>query len=253
MFQIVCGRKRETVSYLQYVYVLEFMWQKEGNCILPTLCLCSRLYVAERGKLYPTYSMFMFQIVCGRKRENCILPTVCLCSRLYVAEKRETVSYLQYVYVLDCMQQKEGNCILPTVCLCSRLYVAERGKLYPTYSMFMFQIVCSRKRETVSYLQYIYVLDCMQQKEGNCILPTVCLCSRLYVAERGKLYPTYSMLMFQIVCGRKRETVSYLHYVLCSRLYVAERGKLYPTYSMFMFQIVCGRKRETVSYLQSRT
>ena len=192
MLQILCSRKREYVSYLQYVYVLDFMQQRQGNCILLTVCLCSRLYVAERGNLYPTYSMFMFQIVCSRKRE--------------------TVSYLHYAYVLDCMQQKEGNCILPTVCLCSKLYVVERGKLYPTYSMFMVQIVCSRKRETVSYLQYVYVLDCMQQKEGNCILPTVCLCSRLYVVERGKLYPTmmyvvYHVSALSIFIKRLRSTV----------------------------------------------
>ena len=245
MFQILCSRKRETVSYLQYVYVLDFMQQKEGICILPTVCLCSRFYVAERGKLYPTYSMFMFQILCSRKGKlypiNSMFMFQILCSR-----NRESVSYLQYVYVLDFMQQIEGNCILPTVCLCSRFYVAEIGNLYPTYSMFMFQILCSRKRETVSYsmfmfsilcsrkresvsylqyvyvldfmqqkegnvshLQYVYVLDCMQQKEGNCILPTVCLCSRFYVVERGNLYPTYSMFMFQILCSRKRETVSY--------------------------------------------
>ena len=213
MLQILCSRKREYVSYLQYVYVLDFMQQRQGNCILLTVCLCSILYVAERGKPYPTYNMFMFQILCCRKGKlypiNSMFMFQIVCSR-----KRESVSYLQYVYVLDCMQQKEGNCILPTVCLCSRLYVVERGKLYPTYSMFMFQIVCSRKRETVSYLQYVYVLDCMQQKEGNCILPTVCLCSRLYVVERGKLYPTYSMFMFQIVCSRKRGTVSY-HDVCC--------------------------------------
>ena len=188
MIQSLGSRKRETVSYLQYVYVLDFMYQKVGNCILPTVCLCSRFYVSESGKLYLTYSMFMFQILSSRKRET----------------------------------------ILPIVCLCSRFYVAESGKLYPINSMFMLQILCSRKRESVSYLQYVYVLDFMQQREGNCILPTVCLCSRFHVAERGNLYPTYSMFMFQILCSRKRETVSYLQYV-----YVLD----------FIQQ-----KRETVSY-----
>jgi hypothetical protein len=37
----VCIRKRETVSYLQYVYALDFVHQKEGNCIIPTICLCA--------------------------------------------------------------------------------------------------------------------------------------------------------------------------------------------------------------------
>jgi hypothetical protein len=30
------------------------MYQKEGNCIIPTLYLCSRLCVSEKGKLYHT-------------------------------------------------------------------------------------------------------------------------------------------------------------------------------------------------------
>ena len=98
MIAIMCIRKSETVSYLQYVY---------------DLVLCIR--------------------------------------------KRETVSYLQYVYAL---------------------------------------VLCIRKRETVSYLQFVYVLDFVYQKEGNCITPTTCICSRFCVSERGKLYHTYSMLMF---------------------------------------------------------
>jgi len=46
-----------------------------------------------------------------------------------------------------------------------------------TCSMFMFSILRIRKRETVSYLQCVYVLDFMYQKEGNCIIRTLCLCS----------------------------------------------------------------------------
>jgi len=75
---MLCIRKRETVSYLQYVndldvvyqkagkvsylvyvYVLDFVHQKEGNCTIPTACLWSRLYVSERGKLYHTYNMLI--------------------------------------------------------------------------------------------------------------------------------------------------------------------------------------------------
>ena len=59
MFHIVCIRKRETVSYIQYVYDLAFMHRKGGNCIIPAICLCSGVCVPERGKLYHTYSMFM--------------------------------------------------------------------------------------------------------------------------------------------------------------------------------------------------
>ena len=47
--------------------------------------------------------------------------------------------------------QKEGNYIMSTIYL------------------------SSRKRETVSYLQYAYHLDFVHQKEGNCIILTVCL------------------------------------------------------------------------------
>ena len=42
------------MSYQQYVYVLGFMYQTEGNCIIPTVCLYSRLYVSERGKIHHT-------------------------------------------------------------------------------------------------------------------------------------------------------------------------------------------------------
>ena len=161
MFYILCIRKRETVSYLQYVHDLDFEYQIEGNCIIPTVCSWSRFCVSERGKLYHIYSMFMFLILCIRKYQkegNWIIPTICLYSR--------------YVY------QKELNCIIPTICLCSIFCVSERGKLYHTYSMFMFLILCIRK----------------YQKEGNCIMHTLCLCSRLCVSEREKMYHTYSVL-----------------------------------------------------------
>jgi len=169
------------VSCIQYVYVLDFVYQKKGNCIIPTLCLWSRLCVSERG--------------------NCIIPTICLFHRLCVPErgklyhtynifmfkhlcirKRETVSYIQYVYVLDFGYQKEGSCIIPTIYLCSRIRVSERGKLYDTYNIFMFKNMCIRKSETVSYLQYVYVLDFVYQKEGSCFMPTIYLCSRIYVS-----------------------------------------------------------------------
>ena len=77
MFYIVCIRQGEAVSYIQYVYVLDFVYQKGGNCIIPTICLCYRFCVSVRGK---------------------------------------TVSYLQYDYVLDFVYQKEEKCIIPTSC-----------------------------------------------------------------------------------------------------------------------------------------
>ena len=164
MIQILCIRKRETVSYLQYAYALDFMHQKEGNCVIPTICLCSRFF--------------------------CI-------------RKRETVSYLQYIHVLDFLYQKEENCIVPTLCSFSRFCVSERGKLHHTYNTFMIQLLCIRKGETVLYLQYIYVLEFVYQKGENCIIPTIRLCSSFCVSERGKLYYTCSMFMFQILNLKK--------------------------------------------------
>ena len=153
MIQIVCITQRETVSYLPYVYDLDYVYQEEGNSIISTICLLSRFCISERGKPYHTYSMFMIQIVC--------------------ITQRETVLYLPYVYDLDYVYQKEGNCIISTVCLLSRFCVSERGKLYHTYSMFMIQIMCITKRETESYIQYVYNLELLYQKQRNCVMPTV--------------------------------------------------------------------------------
>ena len=140
--------------------------------------------------------------------------------------------------------------------------VSERGTVYPTYSVFMFQILCVRqrktvtylkyvyvpdfvyqKRVTVSYLQYVYVLDFVYKKDGNCIIPTVCLCSRLCESDSQKLHHTYSISMLQILCIRKWETASYPQFC-----YVLDF--VYQTYSIFIFQILCTRKSEAVSCLQ---
>jgi len=37
----MCIRKKETVSYLHNVYDLDFMYQKNGNCMNPTMRVCS--------------------------------------------------------------------------------------------------------------------------------------------------------------------------------------------------------------------
>ena len=122
--------------------------------------------------------------------------------------------------------QKQEKCIIITACKYFRSCVSEREKLCHIYSMFMFQTMFIKKRETVSYIQYIYVLDFVYQKgetasylqyvyvldfgyqnEGNCVIHTVCLCSRLSVSERGKLYHTYNMFMVQIMCIEKWENV----------------------------------------------
>ena len=118
----------------------------------------------------------------------------------------------------------------PITCLCSRFCASERGKLYHTYTMFIFWIMCIKKRETASYLHYVYFLDYVYQKEGNCIIHTTYLRPRFCVSECGKLHHINSTYMFYSLGIRKR--------------------KLYYTYSMFMFYVLCIRKRETVSYLQ---
>ena len=184
------------MSYPHYVYDLDCVYQKEGNCIIPTVCSWSSICASERQNLYDTYSMFMTRFCVSEKVKlyhtyNMFIFYI-LCIR-----KRETVPYLQYVHDLDFEYQKKGNCMIPTVCSWSRMCASERRKLYHTYSMFMFLILCIRK----------------YQKEGNRIIPTLCLCSRFCVSERGKLYHTYIMFIFYILCIRKIETVSYLHYV----------------------------------------
>jgi hypothetical protein len=138
------------------MYVPHCLYQKEGNCVIHTICVWPSFYVSESGKLYHTCNMFMFWSLCSRKRE--------------------AVSYIQHVYDLDFMNRKGWNCIIPTICLCSGVCVSEGG--------------------TVSYLHYVYVLDIVYQKGGNCIIPTICLCYRFCVSERGKLYHTHNMFMF---------------------------------------------------------
>jgi hypothetical protein len=59
IFYMLCIRKKGTVSYLLYVPDLDFVHQKELNCIIPTIRLYSIFCVSERGKLSHTYSMFM--------------------------------------------------------------------------------------------------------------------------------------------------------------------------------------------------
>ena len=87
-----------------------------------------------------------------------------------------------------------------------------KGELCHTYTMFMFQILCFRKRETVSCMQYVYVIDFVHKKEENCITPTICLCSRFCVSGRGEVFHTYSMCLIQTLYIRDRGTVSQLQH-----------------------------------------
>ena len=125
------------MSYIQYVYDVDFMYRKGNTCIIPTICLCSRFCVHEGGKLCHTYSMFMIYILCIRKRGT-VSYLHCVYAVDFVYPKGGTVSYLHYVYVLDFVLQKERNCVMHTIFLCYRFCVSERGKLYHTYNMFMF-------------------------------------------------------------------------------------------------------------------
>ena len=61
---------------------------------------------------------------------------------------------------------------MSTVCLSARLCVPENGRPYHSYSIFIIWILCIRKRGAILCLQYVYHL------------------------ERGKLYHTYSMVLF---------------------------------------------------------
>ena len=135
MFQILCIRKKETVSYIQYVYDLHIVDQKKGNCIILTACKYFRSYVSEREKLCHAYSMLMIQTMFIRMRETASYQQYIYVLQ-FVYQEGETASYLLYVYALD--------------------YVYQKG-------------------ETVSQLLYVYVLDFVYQKEEDCIIPTICL------------------------------------------------------------------------------
>ena len=113
---------------------------------------------------------------------------------------RKTVSYLHHLKIIYFVYQKERNCIMPTVCLLSIFCESERGKLCHTSSMFMFYILWIRKGETVSYIQYVYVLYFVNQKGGNWVISIVCLCSRIRVSKRRKLHHTNSVFMNYFVC-----------------------------------------------------
>ena len=83
------------------------------------------------------------------------------------------------------MYQKEGKCIIYTIYLYS---IRKRGN-YSKHNVGVWSsTLYIRKRETVSYLQCVYNLDIVYQKEENGIILTVCLVSKLCVSERRNLY-----------------------------------------------------------------
>ena len=66
-------RKRETESYLQHFYHFDFVYQKEGNYIMPTIYLSSRKRETVSYLQYVYHLYFVYQ-----KEGNSIILTVCL-------------------------------------------------------------------------------------------------------------------------------------------------------------------------------
>jgi hypothetical protein len=99
--------------------------------------------------------------------------------------KRETASCIHYAYVLDCVYQKEEKCII------YRIYVYSIGKrehyIIPKLCLWSSTLYI-RKKETASYLQSAYDLCFVYHIYENCIIPTVCLVSRLCVFERRNVH-----------------------------------------------------------------
>ena len=138
----MCIRKRDIVSYQQYVHDLDSMYQ----------------IVSERGKLNHSYNIFMIQILRIRKRETVPYLQLMFMFQIVCIRNRENESYIQYIYDLNCMYQKGGKCmiytiqlyfirkrgnyIIPTACFDLVLCISERKKLYYTYSVFMIQTLC---------------------------------------------------------------------------------------------------------------
>ena len=90
------------------------MYQKERNCIIPTVCLW--------GKPYHTYKMFMFYNLCIRKKETVLFLQYVYVLYLYI-RKGETAAYLGYAEGLKFVFHKEGKCIMPMICLQSSLCI----------------------------------------------------------------------------------------------------------------------------------
>ena len=71
--------------------------------------------------------------------------------------------------------------------------------------------MCSRKSETVSYLQYVYVVDFVDQKKENCIILTVCLLSRFCVSEKRELYHSNNVRLIETCWQRQIKGIVFLY------------------------------------------
>ena len=85
-----CIRKRETVSYLPNVYVVNFEYQKEENRIILTISLLSRLCVSERRKLYHFNNVRFIKTFWQRKIKGIVF-------QYEIVEIEEIVSYMKLV------------------------------------------------------------------------------------------------------------------------------------------------------------
>ena len=66
-------RKRQIVSYLQHFYHFDFVYQKEGNYIMPTI------YLSSRKRETVSYLQYVYHLDFVHQKEgNCIILTVCL-------------------------------------------------------------------------------------------------------------------------------------------------------------------------------
>ena len=63
----------------------------------------------------------------------------------------------------------------------------------------------------MSYVQYLYALDFMYQKEVNCIMLTICLLSRLCVSERRELYHSNNVRLIETFWQRKIKGIAFLY------------------------------------------
>ena len=63
----------------------------------------------------------------------------------------------------------------------------------------------------MSYLQYVYVVDCEHQTQENCIILTISLLSRLSVSEKRKLYHSNNVRLIKTFWLRKIKGIVFLY------------------------------------------
>jgi hypothetical protein len=128
------------------------LYQKEGKCTIPTVCLVCRLCVSESRNLYQWVLSFPlkdcsefgnFVIILIWNCYNSVEPfsfftlNVKWVKSYFTAPKSDRKIIDNIYLTVDFPDLVQAlNCIIPTICLCSIFCVSERGKMYHTYSMF---------------------------------------------------------------------------------------------------------------------